>query len=175
MRVIAGYLGGRNFDSTAKITHPMSEKMRGAIFNSIGDINDLSVLDVFSGSGALSIEAISRGAKTAIAVESNKHAQNDIKKNISKLGIESKVKIIKSNFASWLQTQVELFDIIIVDPPYRDLQLNKILNLERVLKNGGILILSLPPTSVLPVFVNLTRLIKKNYGDSTLVFYKNNL
>ena len=60
MRIIAGTLGGRNFDSKSQATHPMSEKMRGALFNVLGDIDGLKVLDCFAGSGAIGFEAISR-------------------------------------------------------------------------------------------------------------------
>jgi 16S rRNA (guanine966-N2)-methyltransferase len=75
MRVIAGFLGGRNFDSPGgHRTHPMSDKVRGAVFGVLGDIKGLSVLDAFAGSGALSIEAVSRGAKYAVAIDVDKRA-----------------------------------------------------------------------------------------------------
>ncbi|HKX24038.1 MAG TPA: RsmD family RNA methyltransferase, partial [Candidatus Saccharimonadales bacterium] len=83
MRVIAGELGGRFFagpDSTA--THPMAERVRGAMFNALGDIEGLTVLDAFAGSGALAFEAISRGAKSVVVVERDKRAQRIIAENI---------------------------------------------------------------------------------------------
>jgi 16S rRNA (guanine966-N2)-methyltransferase len=175
MRIIAGALGGRNFDSTAKVTHPMSEKMRGAIFSSLGDIEGLSILDVCSGSGAISFEAISRGAENAVAVESNKKAQGDIALNIKKLDLGTKVKLVSANFYSWQQYNHEKFNIIIVDPPYDDTQIYQIAFLETKLENSGIFILSLPPDSELPEFKNLEILSEKLYGDSKLVFYKNTL
>ncbi len=175
MRIVAGSLGGRNFDSKSKVTHPMSEKMRGAIFNTLGNIEGLSVLDVFSGSGSISFEAVSRGAKDSLAIESNKHAQKDIEKNISKLGLADQVKLVKANFSSWLTTTNHTFDIIICDPPYDDIQLDKIVNLESRLIRGGILVLSLPPSTELPYLKNLNLVSEKPYGDSKLVFYKNNL
>ena len=70
MRIIAGYLGGRQFNSPrSNRTHPMSDKARGGLFNALGDISGLTVLDAFAGSGALSFEAISRGAESVIAVD----------------------------------------------------------------------------------------------------------
>jgi 16S rRNA (guanine966-N2)-methyltransferase len=175
MRIIAGYLGGRNFDSTAKATHPMSEKMRGAIFNALGDLSGLCVLDAFSGSGAISFEAISRGAKNSLAIESNKQAQSDIDKNIDKLRVKNVVKLVKANVYSWALTDKQTFDIIIADPPYDSHGLGRVAELELKLGNSGTLVLSMPPDSAKPDFKNLIVLVEKSYGDSMLVFYKNNL
>lgn len=175
MRIISGTLGGRNFETTANATHPMSEKMRGAIFSSIGDIEGLTVLDVCSGSGAISFEAISRGATNAVAVESNKRAQYDIESNIKKLGISSSVKLVKANFYSWQQFNYDVFDVVIIDPPYNDVRLYQINELESKVSSKGLLIISLPPESELPEFKNLDIISEKSYGDSKLVFYRNNL
>ena len=72
MRVIAGRLGGRNFDSPkTQRTHPMSDKVRGALFNALGDLGGLTVLDAFAGSGACSLEAASRGATEVLAIDIN--------------------------------------------------------------------------------------------------------
>ena len=72
MRIISGVLGGRVFKApNGNKTHPMSEKIRGAMFNSLGDISGLTVLDAFSGSGAVAIEAFSRGAEHVVAVDSS--------------------------------------------------------------------------------------------------------
>jgi len=175
MRIIAGSLGGRNFDSTAKATHPMSEKMRGAIFSSLGDIEGLTFLDVCSGSGAISFEAISRGAKSSVAIESNKRAQSDIITNIKKLGLNDKIKLVSANFYSWQQFNYQTFNVVVIDPPYNDPQLYQIAFLETKVASKGIMILSLPPESELPEFKQLEIVSEKKYGDSKLVFYKNNL
>ncbi|MEI6237412.1 MAG: RsmD family RNA methyltransferase [Candidatus Saccharibacteria bacterium] len=86
MRIVAGNLRGHHFDSPKNAkTHPMSDKMRGALFNMLGDIEGLTVFDAFGGSGALSFEAISRGAKSAIITEVDKYAWAVIKQNSDKL------------------------------------------------------------------------------------------
>src|SRR3990167_8850630 len=120
MRVIAGFLGGRVFESPhGHRTHPMSEKMRGAIFGVLGDIKQLRVLDVFSGSGAVAIEAISRGAKYAVAIDVDKKAYDIIKKNIISLGLTDRVKAVRAYFNAWsTRHQAQKFDIIFADPPY---------------------------------------------------------
>lgn len=174
MRIISGYLGGRNFVSSGRSTHPMSEKMRGAIFNVLGDIEGLNFLDAFSGSGAISFEAISRGAASSLAIESDKSAQNDIEVNIKDLGVRSKVRLICTTVLNWLENNDAKFDVIVIDPPYDKVQINSVLELEGILNDDGTFVLSYPPNEKLPLFTNLEVVTEKNYGDSRLVFYKNN-
>ena len=103
MRVIAGRLGGRNFASPhGNKTHPMSDKVRGALFNSLGDIEGLRCLDAFAGTGALAFEAISRGATTALALENDPSAQRTIDENIKELKLYRQVKLVKAAAGSWL-------------------------------------------------------------------------
>src|SRR4051812_42000237 len=114
MRVIAGGLSGRQFTSPrGRRTHPMSDKMRGALFNTLGDIGGLTILDAFAGSGAIGFEAISRGASRATAIDSDRGAQRAIAENVNKLGLGSQVKLIKTSAASWLRTTKDQFDVVI--------------------------------------------------------------
>ena len=174
MRIISGDLGGRTFVSRSRSAHPMSEKMRGAIFNVLGDIKGLSLLDAFSGTGAISFEAASRGASAIVAIKSDKSAQNDIEININSLALSDKVRLIRTTVMNWLKTANTTFDIIIADPPYDRLQINSILALEHQLDVDGTLVLSYPPVANLPVFTDLKMVTEKDYGDSRLVFYRNN-
>src|SRR6185312_1690039 len=102
LRVVAGALGGRVFDSPdGHRTHPMSERVRGGLFNALGDIENLTVLDAFAGSGALGFEAISRGAASVLAVEIDKRAQDAISRNIRTLGLAKQMKLVRANCSSW--------------------------------------------------------------------------
>lgn len=177
MRVIAGSLGGRTFDAPrGHRTHPMSEKMRGAIFGVLGDIQGLSVLDAFSGSGALVVEAVSRGAESAIGIELDKVAHKSSTKAIQQLGIENRAHIVKTSVKAWsTRHQAENFDLIFVDPPYDDIPYKDVEVLPRHLKEGGVLVLSWPPKVRLPIFGKLETLQIKQYGDSQLVFYRQNI
>jgi 16S rRNA (guanine966-N2)-methyltransferase len=168
-------LGGRVFDSpgTHK-THPMSEKVRGALFNALGDISGLTVLDAFAGSGALSFEAVSRGAVQATTIESDRLAQNVIADNIKKLGLLSRVKLIRASAGAWLSTNPNArFDIVLCDPPYDNVQSNLLIRLSERLSTDGILVLSLPPHAgfTLPA-VNYRLISSKPYGDAVLYFYR---
>lgn len=174
MRVIAGYLGGRTFASPrGHRTHPMSDKMRGAIFGVLGDIKGLNVLDAFAGSGALSFEAISRGAKTAVVIEVDKSAHAVIKDNIKSLGLEGRVKAVRAFAGAWsTRNQAQLFDLVFLDPPWDDLPYRDIDKLPRHLAPGGVLVLSWPGKIKPPKFEGFEGVQDKQYGDGQLVFYR---
>lgn len=177
MRVIAGYLGGRQFDSPKSYkTHPMSEKMRGALFNVLGDIEGLTVFDAYGGSGALAYEAISRGAKSALICEIDKDAVDTITKNVKHLGISQGVKVIKQNCAEWVkQNLASQFDLVFCDPPYDDIKASQIFNLTQTVKTCGLLVLSLPADYKRLEFNDLILELDKKYGDGSLVYYRKKL
>lgn len=173
MRVIAGSLGGRLFDSprTAR-THPMSDRARGGLFNTLGDITGLSVLDAFAGSGALSYEAVSRGAGEVVAIDVDKDAFKAIVSNIHKLGIEDSVDAVRKQAGSWATGHTDkFFDIVICDPPYNDLRRDILQKVAYRTKPGGIYILSWPGHEPAPAFKNLTVMRRKSYGDLQLIYY----
>ena len=175
MRVIAGELGGRFFagpDSTA--THPMAERVRGAMFNALGDIEGLTVLDAFAGSGALGFEAISRGAKSAVLIERDKRAQRIIAENIKTLGLQGRVKLIKAGASSWMDTNADAqFDLVLCDPPYHDMQLSTVSKLISLVKPNGLMVLSYPGRESAPTVNGVVVVDKsKSYGDAALAYYR---
>jgi 16S rRNA (guanine966-N2)-methyltransferase len=175
VRVIAGRLGGRQFDSPHSFkTHPMSDKVRGALFNVLGDIEGLTVLDAFAGSGALIFEAVSRGAASAVAIDNDRAAQKVILENIRGLGLSKEVRLIKASANAWLQTSTEKFDIVLCDPPYNELQVNLLQRLAERVNPHGIAVLSWPGNIELPALNGLEQLEHRSYGDATLAFYRQN-
>lgn len=174
MRIIAGWLGGRNFVSPKAFrTHPMSEKMRGGLFGVLGDIKGLSVLDVFAGSGALSFEAISRGAKDILAIEVDKTAHQIINSNIESLNISDRVKVTKAYFNAWSTRNAKhKYDLVLADPPYDNLPYRDLKKLPVHLKDNGTLVLSWPSNMEELKLEGLNVVSVKNYGDGQLVFYK---
>lgn len=174
MRIVAGKLGGRTI-STPKghHTHPMSEKMRGAMFNMLGDIEDLSFLDAYSGSGAMAIEAISRGAKCAIAIDIDNHATDVIKQNLYDLRLNDQIKVIRANSAKWSEGHyTTTFNIVICDPPYDDIKISQLYKLSQNVKSNGLLIISLPVNYNRPDFEGFSKELDRHYGDGSLVFYR---
>ncbi|HET7059972.1 MAG TPA: RsmD family RNA methyltransferase [Candidatus Saccharimonadales bacterium] len=175
MRIIAGRLGGRAFNSPrGNRTHPMSERIRGALFNALGDITGLTVLDAFAGSGALSFEALSRGVARATAIDSDQSAQRTIAENSKELGLTSQIKLIKASAGAWLSTTPAsvTFDIVICDPPYADVTPQLLERLADRCKQDGIVVLSLPPQTDIELADNYELLSSKNYGDAELSFHR---
>jgi 16S rRNA (guanine(966)-N(2))-methyltransferase RsmD len=174
MRIIAGVLGGRTFETPrGRTTRPMSEKVRGALFNTLGDIESLSVLDAFAGSGALAYEAISRGAASALAIEQDKTAHKTIEQNIKQLGLEGQIKNLRANVSGWSNNNAaKQFDLILLDPPYNNLDRQLLQKLARHAKTGGLIVLSWPGKEPAPPFESLEQVANKNHGDIQLVFYR---
>jgi 16S rRNA (guanine966-N2)-methyltransferase len=173
MRIVSGTLGGRTFDAPrGHRTHPMSDKVRGALFNMLGDIDGLSVADLYAGTGAISFEAISRGAATSVAIEADKVAYPVIVKNIESLGLDEQVKTHKMYVHSWMNRTNTQFDIVIADPPYDDLVYKTLDKLPELVKPGGIIVYSLPPNARLILPKTCEKLSEKSYGVATLAIYR---
>lgn len=175
MRIIAGELGGRFFagpDSTT--THPMAERVRGALFNALGDITGMTVLDAFGGSGALAFEALSRGAESAIIIERDKRAQRIIAENIQTLGLDGRAKLIRTGASSWSETSPDAqFDLVLCDPPYHDMQLSTVSKIITHVKPNGLMVLSYPGRESAPTVNGVVVVDKsKSYGDAALAYYR---
>jgi 16S rRNA (guanine966-N2)-methyltransferase len=114
VRVVAGAFKGRTLHAPAGAkVRPTSDKVRGAIFNVLGDVDGLHVLDLFAGTGALGIEALSRGAADAAFVDTDPAAAQ---RNLDTIGIETKVH--RRDALQWLRQTDARFDLVFADPPY---------------------------------------------------------
>ena len=120
LRVVAGEFGGRPLKTLeGKTTRPTTDKVKGAIFNMIGPFFDGGrVLDLFSGSGSLAIEAISRGMSSAVLVEKDRRAQAVIQENIKMTKSEKQFQLLKMDAARALTQLTGKFDLVLLDPPY---------------------------------------------------------
>jgi 16S rRNA (guanine966-N2)-methyltransferase len=173
MQIISGSLKGKKIINLSNLTHPMSEKIRGGLFNILGDVEGLTVLDCYAGTGAIAFEAISRGAMSAVLVESDNKAQQSIISNIKSLGLESKTKLFKTSVKSFSNSYLGAFDLVICDSPY-DQPINEdvIAKLEKFVKSGGLVIVSSPVGSVDIHFEKLSLIKEKTYTDARLVFFR---
>lgn len=172
MRIIAGQFKSRILkDPKGKKTHPMSEKIRGALFNSLGDVSGLVVLDAFAGSGAVGIEALSRGAKKVIACEIDTSAFETLKENRDLVTNEEHMPVHRANVKSWLANGDEEFDLVIADPPYDAIGMNALDACAEHVALGGLMVLSVPPSEYI-TFKGLVQIDDKRYGNAKLVFYQ---
>ena len=124
MRVVAGSLGGRKLRSpSSSVTRPTSDRVRESLFALLGPVDGLAVLDLFAGSGALAIEALSRGAASAVLVERDRGAAKVITANLEALDLlEPQARLIQGSAQKALEQAAkaaETYDLLFLDPPYR--------------------------------------------------------
>ena len=119
MRVVAGRHRGRRLTAPpGKGTRPTADRVREALFSILGPVDDLRVLDLFAGSGALGIEALSRGARHVTFVECDRRAAATISANLDQLGEEA--ELVVGDALAWLKEAPAgtAFDLVLLDPPY---------------------------------------------------------
>jgi 16S rRNA (guanine966-N2)-methyltransferase len=143
------------------------------LFNILGDIAEFTVLDAFAGSGALGLEALSRGAASVTFIERDKVAQNIISENITTLAVTDHSRLIRTSVAAWdKNAKDEHFNIIFADPPYHDVQLSTVLRLVKYLKPNGLMVLSYPGRESVPTVNGVVVVDNRSYGDAALAFYR---
>lgn len=118
LRVVGGELGGRRLKVPAGATRPTADRVREAVFSILGDVSDLRVLDLFAGSGALGIEALSRGAAEAVFVDNSRQAVATLRGNLEALDLQASVH--SRDALAWLAEAGEEapFALVFCDPPY---------------------------------------------------------
>jgi 16S rRNA (guanine966-N2)-methyltransferase len=124
MRVVAGTLGGRRLSAPrGRLTRPTSERVREALFAILGDLSGVRVLDLFAGSGALGIEALSRGAASASFVENAPGALRTVRANLDALALQAPVAEVLArdalDFLREAAARADAYDLVLLDPPYR--------------------------------------------------------
>lgn len=174
MRVIAGKAKGRELVAPKGLnTRPTLAKVKEAIFGMIQfDIPDANVLDLFSGSGSLGIEAISRGARHAVFCDRDRNAVAAVRANLERLGFEKYASVYSTDSIALLDQLAafgEKFDIVLLDPPYESDLTNKALSKldENGLLSDGAILISEHSLDNPPVFSgNYSAKEPRKYGDS---------
>jgi 16S rRNA (guanine966-N2)-methyltransferase len=179
MRVIAGTAGGLRLVVPKTDIRPTMDRVKAAIFSSLGDrVLNARVLDLFAGTGALGIEALSRGAASAMFVENNRAAIATIERNLAQTGLIGRVRPQDVfDFLTHAST-AETYDLIFADPPYERLKgagafTSLLLNNDRLptrLTSEGIFILEKRPSERLPA-TDLWKVVRrKTYGATETIF-----
>lgn len=181
MRIIGGEARSRLIDAPAGMdTRPTQDKVRESLFNILqGQVEGRFVLDLFAGSGALGLEALSRGAGYAVFVDKSRQAERVIRQNIQRLGYGAKTQVVRSDWALAMGTQAyderNVFDLVFMDPPYRMTDTGKMcgrmLECGLLAPNALIVIehaLSTPPVPGAGFRITDTR----RYGDTGITFLR---
>lgn len=176
MRVISGKARGCKLIAPAgDDTRPTADRMKESLFNMLAeDIPGACFLDLFSGTGAIGIEALSRGAKRAVFVERDKACAEIIRKNLAHTKLVENAQVICADFLDALKGQNEkAFDIIFMDPPYAKgfpAQALSAIVENGVLKDGGLVVVEQAAFEALPQVDKLDIIKQKKYKTACFVF-----
>ena len=174
MRVVAGELGGRKLVAPAGAgTRPTADRVREALFSILGDVADLRVLDLYAGSGALGIEALSRGAAEAVFVDSSQAAVAAIRRNLTELGIEAGVQ--RRDALAYLAGAAggEPYDLVFADPPYDSalrVATGLAARLPPVLSPGAVIVTE--SNKRVPLKLPFDLLRERSYGDTRIAVHR---
>jgi 16S rRNA (guanine966-N2)-methyltransferase len=172
LRIVAGELGGRRLATPPRrsaAVRPTSDRVREALFSILGDVRDTRVLDLFCGTGALGLEALSRGAAHATLVDTHTALA---RRNVADLGVGERCQVVRADARAFLRRTRRAFDLVFCDPPYRladrlEGDLDSLI--PKRLAPGGRLIVegaaARPPRISLPV------LTERTYGDTLVSVY----
>jgi 16S rRNA (guanine966-N2)-methyltransferase len=179
MRVIAGSAGGVRLAVPKRGVRPTMDRVKAAIFSSLGEaIVGARVLDLFAGSGALGIEALSRGARSVLFVDKDRQSTEAIEKNLAKTQLEGRMR--RQEVFDFLRTssRIAKFQIIFADPPYEKTEsgerfTEKLLTneaLPRLLDSSGVFVLEKRPGEARPETKLWRAVRQKTYGATEVLF-----
>jgi 16S rRNA (guanine966-N2)-methyltransferase len=181
LRIIGGVLKGRKLYSVRDMSiRPTADKLRESIFNIISRcVSDAMVLDLFAGTGALGIEALSRGAESVVFVDNRKSALSVLKRNIDSCRLEKKTNIIRWNIKqnlNCINSKKHSFDLIFLDPPYdKNLIKPTLSNLDKShsLKNEACIVVEHSLLEAIPTDLFAFELLdQRKYGKTLVSFLK---
>ena len=167
LRITGGEIGGRRIRVPRGDVRPTTERVREALFSILADVSGARVLDLYSGSGALAIEALSRGAAEATLVDTNPAVARE---NLESLGLSDRARTVRSDAVRFVRrAETGSFDLVLCDPPYRladrvgaDLDPE----IRRVLAKGGRVVVETSPHE--PLSLTLPLLTERAYGDTLI-------
>ncbi|HUG84698.1 MAG TPA: 16S rRNA (guanine(966)-N(2))-methyltransferase RsmD [Euzebya sp.] len=177
-RVIAGSAGGRPLKVPAgEGTRPTSDRVKEALFSSLGDLTDLVVADLYAGSGGLGVEALSRGAARAVFVEQDRRAAAIVQHNLAVAGVADRGQVVTAPVATFCRRPVGgPFDIVLLDPPYRmtvpqiDTDLAALIA-AHALREGAQVVLERARHDSEPPIGRLDHRRDRTYGDTLLRYF----
>ncbi len=178
MRVITGKARGVVLKTPEGMqTRPTADRVKEALFSILQfDVPNCDVLDLFAGTGQLGIEALSRGAKSAVFVDMGEAACKLVKENLRRTKLEEQAQVVKSDYLSFLRSTKRQFDIILLDPPYAEVFLENALNCISeidILRDNGIIVTERPLEKPLSCdFSGFTRSKDYKYGKTLITLFR---
>ncbi len=178
MRVITGKARGVTLKTPEGLqTRPTADRVKEALFSAIQfEIPNARVLDLFAGTGQLGIEALSRGAKSAVFVDAGEAACALVKENLRRTRLADQARVVKSDYLSFLRSCTDGFDIIFLDPPYAEVFLEnslKCITEIDILQTGGIIVTERPLEKPCPgEFPGYSRSRDYRYGKTLITIYR---
>ena len=178
MRVITGKARGVQLKTPdGQLTRPTTDRVKEALFSIIQfEIPGAAVLDLFGGTGQLGIEALSRGAKSAVFVDAREDACKLIRENLKRTKLEQDGRVVRADYMEYLKHCREKFQIIFLDPPYAEVFLEnslKVITEIDILQSGGIIVAERPLGKELPwEFEGFIRSRDYKYGSTLLTIYR---
>jgi 16S rRNA (guanine966-N2)-methyltransferase len=177
VRIIAGSKRGHGIAAPPGLsTRPTGDRVREAAYNLIGPVDDATVLDLYAGSGAMGLEALSRGARKAVFVESDRAAARTIKQNLEKLRLTG-AQVLQQDALTALRQEVRagrLYDLVLVDPPYdaySSLQMRLSELLPAVLAPNGLIVVE-TASKLEPELAALEQRTSRRYGAARLTLFE---
>jgi len=178
MRIVAGKFGGRRLQApSSAVTRPTSDRVRESLFSMLVDVDGASVLDLFAGTGALAIEALSRGAANAVLVEHDRNAAKVIEGNLNALGlVEPVARLLRGDAMAALEGAArrgERYDLVFLDPPYRDHAMlgdDPAMLIEAILAPSARIVTESDRRE--PLELDLPIIQQRRYGDTFIQIYQ---
>ncbi len=174
MRIVAGRHRGRTLKTPpGRRTRPTADRVREALFSILGPVDGLRVLDLYAGSGALGIEALSRGAASATFVESDRRTAQVVRDNLEALG--ERAEVVTADALRWLESPPPeaVFDLVLLDPPYDSaprLGVTLSQRLPAVLTDEAVIVTESDKRN--PLTLDLPLADERTYGDTRIAIHR---
>ena len=178
LRVTGGRLGGRRIRSPKSGVRPTADRVRESLFARLGDLDGAAVLDLFAGSGALGIEALSRGAGSLVSVERSREARSVLAENLAGLELTGCSRILGGDAIAAVRQLAragERFDLVLLDPPYASDAAGPVLEALAgggLLAVGGVVVLERSRSHPLPAVTGLVPVDERRYGDTMITQFQ---
>lgn len=176
MRITGGELRGQEITMPkSDKTRPLTDRGRAGLFNALGDVSGLKMLDAYAGSGAVGLEALSRGAAHVTGIEIKYAIASVILQNVKKLQCEAKYSLQQKSVEKWARVNTEKygdFDLIFAGPPFDLLSVSELNLLVPYLKKGGMIVIEHYKKLPISELTGAVHLDNRQFGESILCFYR---